>query len=182
MNDQSRGCARSCGSRRGVTGLDIPTSLSAQAYRSESAGAFREHYALSNDSYGRPRMTMELREAGLDVGKRCVWPVDEGQRDPARAHPSPQGHDRQPPPVWHCSQPSGGWLYHELLASMSRKGNRFDNSAVETFFKSLKAERLWRQNWPTRRKATAAIFQYINGFYIHVDAISIRAAVSAPRF
>ncbi|KXV79252.1 hypothetical protein AD953_02925 [Acetobacter malorum] len=32
----------------------------------------RAHYALSNGSYGRPRMTMELREAGLDVGERRV--------------------------------------------------------------------------------------------------------------
>ena len=52
-----------------------------------------------------------------------------------------------------------------MLASMSGKGNCFDNAAVETFFKSLKAEWLWRQNWPTRRQAAAAIFQYINGFY-----------------
>jgi Integrase core domain/CHC2 zinc finger len=45
------------------------------------------------------------------------------------------------------------------------KGNCYDNSAVETFFKSLKAELIWRQKWPTRRQAEAAIFQYINGFY-----------------
>ncbi|CAM3248903.1 hypothetical protein KOXY103107_17045 [Komagataeibacter xylinus] len=32
----------------------------------------REHYALSNGSYGRPRMTMEPGEAGLDVGERHV--------------------------------------------------------------------------------------------------------------
>lgn len=56
-------------------------------------------------------------------------------------------------------------LAHGVLASMSGKGNCFDNAAVETFFKSLKAEWLWRQNWPNRRQATAAIFQYINGFY-----------------
>lgn len=56
-------------------------------------------------------------------------------------------------------------LAHGMLASMSGKGNCFDNAAVETFFKSLKTEWLWRQNWPTRRQATAAIFQYINGFY-----------------
>jgi len=48
---------------------------------------------------------------------------------------------------------------------MSGKGNCYDNSAVETFFKSLKAEMIWRQRWPTRRQAEAAIFQYINGFY-----------------
>jgi putative transposase len=28
----------------------------------------REQYSLSLGSYGRPRMTMELKEAGLDVG------------------------------------------------------------------------------------------------------------------
>jgi len=32
----------------------------------------REQYRLSLGSYGRPRMTMELREAGLDVGERRV--------------------------------------------------------------------------------------------------------------
>ena len=48
---------------------------------------------------------------------------------------------------------------------MSGKCNCYDNAAVETFFKSLKAEVLWRQNWPTRRRAETAIFQYINGFY-----------------
>ncbi len=53
----------------------------------------------------------------------------------------------------------------KLVPSMSGKGNCYDNAAVETFFKSLKAEVLWRQNWPTRRQAETAIFQYINGFY-----------------
>ena len=32
----------------------------------------REHYTLSNGSYGRPSMIMELREAGLDVGERRI--------------------------------------------------------------------------------------------------------------
>ena len=39
------------------------------------------------------------------------------------------------------------------------------NASVETFFKTIKAELIWRQSWPTRRQAEAAIFQYINGFY-----------------
>jgi hypothetical protein len=30
----------------------------------------REQYRLSLGSYGRPRMTMELKEVGLDVGER----------------------------------------------------------------------------------------------------------------
>jgi putative transposase len=52
-----------------------------------------------------------------------------------------------------------------LRALMSGKGNCYDNASVETFFKTLKVELIWRQTWPTRRPAEAAIFQYINGFY-----------------
>jgi len=48
---------------------------------------------------------------------------------------------------------------------MSGKGNCYDNASVGTFFKSLKAELIWRQTWSTRRQAEADIFQYINGFY-----------------
>jgi putative transposase len=47
---------------------------------------------------------------------------------------------------------------------MSGKGNCYDNSMVETFFKSLKAELIWRNRWETKRQAAGAIFQYINGF------------------
>ncbi|ARS28343.1 IS3 family transposase orfB [Sphingomonas sp. KC8] len=32
----------------------------------------REQYRLSLGSYGRPRMTMELKEVGLDIGERRV--------------------------------------------------------------------------------------------------------------
>jgi len=48
---------------------------------------------------------------------------------------------------------------------MSGKGNCYDNAAVETFFKTIKAELIWRHPWETRRKAEMAIFEYINGFY-----------------
>ena len=39
------------------------------------------------------------------------------------------------------------------------------NAAVETFFKTIKAELIWRRSWETRRQAEMAIFEYINGFY-----------------
>jgi putative transposase len=48
---------------------------------------------------------------------------------------------------------------------MSRKGNCWDNAVSETFFKSLKAELIWQQQWQTRRQVQGALFQYINGFY-----------------
>lgn len=48
---------------------------------------------------------------------------------------------------------------------MGRKGNCWDNAVSETFFKSLKVELIWRQQWQTRRQVQGALFQYINGFY-----------------
>jgi putative transposase len=54
---------------------------------------------------------------------------------------------------------------HGFLVSMSGKGNCYDNAAVETFFKTLKAELIWRNLWSTRRKVEMALFEYINGFY-----------------
>jgi len=54
---------------------------------------------------------------------------------------------------------------HGFRVSMSGKGNRYDNSVVETFFKTLKAELIWRRSWSKRRDVELALFQYINGFY-----------------
>jgi putative transposase len=54
---------------------------------------------------------------------------------------------------------------HGFQVSISGKGNCYDNAAVATFFKTIKAELLWQQGWQTRRDAEIAIFEYINGFY-----------------
>jgi len=48
---------------------------------------------------------------------------------------------------------------------MSGKGNCYDNAAVETFFKTIKAELIRRRSWQSRRHAEMAIFEYINVFY-----------------
>lgn len=48
---------------------------------------------------------------------------------------------------------------------MSGKGNGYDTSAVESFFKSLNAELVWRRTWQTRRDVEVALFEYINSFY-----------------
>jgi hypothetical protein len=50
---------------------DRPTSTHARTDMKVLAH-IREQYSLSLGSYGRPRMTMELKEAGLDVGERRV--------------------------------------------------------------------------------------------------------------
>jgi putative transposase len=49
--------------------------------------------------------------------------------------------------------------------SMSGKGDCWDNAVVETFFKTLKAELIWRHSWQTRQLVAQALFKYINGFY-----------------
>ena len=46
-----------------------------------------------------------------------------------------------------------------LQASISGKGNCYDNAAVESFFKSLKAELVWRRNWQTRRGVEVALIE-----------------------
>ncbi len=54
---------------------------------------------------------------------------------------------------------------HGVLISMSGKGNCYDNAMVEAFFKTLKAELIWRTVFQSRAEATAAIGRYIDAFY-----------------
>ena len=52
-----------------------------------------------------------------------------------------------------------------LTASMSGKGNCYDNAMVETVFKTIKTELIWRASYETRAQATLALGHYIDGFY-----------------
>lgn len=54
---------------------------------------------------------------------------------------------------------------HGCVASMSRKGNCYDNATMESFWSTLKHELVYRCTWDTRDQATTAIFDYIEGFY-----------------
>ncbi len=210
----------------------------------------REQFRLSLCSYGRPRMTEELKELGLDVGHRRVgrlmrengiavkrnrkfkattdsnhsfniapnllnrdfaadrpnrkWAGDisyvwtrEGwlylavildlhsrrvigwavsnrmKRDLAIRSLKMAVALRQPPKgcIHHTDRGSQYCSHdyqkilrqHGFKVSMSGKGNCYDNAAVETFFKTIKAELLWQRSWDTRRSAELAIFEYING-------------------
>ena len=49
--------------------------------------------------------------------------------------------------------------------SMGSVGDCYDNAASEAFHASIKKERIYRQSWPTRAEARAAVFEYIEGFY-----------------
>ena len=52
-----------------------------------------------------------------------------------------------------------------ILISMSGRGNCYDNSMVETFFKTIKSELIWQVAWQTRTQAKNAVARYIDGFY-----------------
>jgi putative transposase len=212
----------------------------------------REQHHLSLGSYGRPRMTQELKEVGLSVGHRRVgrlmrdndirvirtrkykattdsdhrfniapnllnrnfnadqanqkWAGDisyiwtrEGwlylavmidlhsrrivgwavsnrlKKDLALQALNRAVALRNPPPgCIHHTDRGSQYCSHDyqkrlrqlsFKPSMSGKGNCYDNAVVETFFKTLKAELIWRYKWQTRQQVTQALFQYINGFY-----------------
>jgi transposase InsO family protein len=52
-----------------------------------------------------------------------------------------------------------------ITASMSRKGDCWDNAVAESFFRSLKTELVDQHSWKTREAARAAIFEYIESWY-----------------
>jgi len=54
---------------------------------------------------------------------------------------------------------------HHLEPSMSRRGNCWDNVVAESFFSSLKKERIKKRIYTTRELATAEINDYIETFY-----------------
>jgi putative transposase len=54
---------------------------------------------------------------------------------------------------------------HGVTCSMSRSGNVWDNSAMESFFSSLKTERVNRRVYRTRDDARADVFDYVERFY-----------------
>ena len=52
-----------------------------------------------------------------------------------------------------------------VTCSMSRSGNVWDNAAMESFFSSLKTERIRGRTYRTRDQARADVFDYIERFY-----------------
>jgi putative transposase len=54
---------------------------------------------------------------------------------------------------------------HHLVPSMSRKGNCWDNAVAESFFSSLKKERIKKHIYKNRELAIQDVADYIDGFY-----------------
>ncbi len=229
----------------------------------------RSAFTLSNETYGSPRMTRELQDEGLQVGRRRTARLmrENGLKarqkrqfkrttDSHHAFPIAPNLLEQdfsatrPNQKWAADisyvWTNEGWLYlavvldlfarrvvgwavsdrlHKELAlealrkalairrpgeglthhadrgsqycsieyqaelrkrgiriSMSGKGNCYDNSVVETFFKTLKSELVWRTVFHTRAEARQAIGRYIDGFYNPVRRHSTLDYVSPVQF
>ena len=84
---------------------------------------------------------------------------------------------RRPPPglIHHSDRGSQYASYafqaqlkeYGMVCSMSRKGNCWDNAPAESFFNSLKSERVHGAHYNTRDEAKADLFDYIEPFYNH---------------
>jgi putative transposase len=69
-----------------------------------------------------------------------------------------------------------------ITCSMSRAGEVWDNSAMESFFSSLKTERTARRVYRTREQARADVFDYIERFYNPTRRHSTLGYVSPIQF
>ena len=71
---------------------------------------------------------------------------------------------------------------HQLDPSMSRRGNCWDNAVAESFFSSLKKERIRKRIYQTRELAKADVFDYIEMFYNRIRRHSHLGGVSPQEF
>ncbi len=92
----------------------------------------------------------------MDALMMAVW--RRGKAD-ALLHHSDQGSQYTSEQFQHLLADNG------ITCSMSRAGNVWDNSAMESFFSSLKTERTARKTYRTRDDARADVFDYIERFY-----------------
>jgi putative transposase len=69
-----------------------------------------------------------------------------------------------------------------MRCSMSRKGDCWDNAPTESFFNSLKNERVHGRRYRTRAEARADVFEYIEVFYNRVRRHSTLGQVSPEQF
>jgi putative transposase len=129
----------------------------------------RASYTASGGVYGAPRVFLDLREAGETCGHNRVARIMQVNKIKAlRGYKAPRHID---------------WLRfcreHNLQPSMSRRGKCWDNAVAESFFSSLKKERVKKRIYKTRDLARADIFDYIEVFYNRQRRHSHRPAAAA---
>ena len=92
----------------------------------------------------------------IDALRMAIW--RRGKPD-ALLHHSDQGSQYTSEPFRLLLENNG------VSCSISRSRNIWDNAAMESFFSSLKTERMARKTYRTRAQAKADVFDYIERFY-----------------
>ena len=107
------------------------------------------------------RRLVDEREHGGPARHRCAGHGDLAPRGKPDAllHHSDQGSQYTSEQFQRLLAENG------VTCSMSRSGNVWDNAAMESFFSSLKIERIDRRTYRTRDEAKADVFDYIERFY-----------------
>ena len=101
----------------------------------------------------RETMEVELALSALQMAREARCP------GPGLIHHSDRGSQ-------YCAEAYRAELAaHGMVASMSAKGDCYDNSVAESFFSTLEFELLMRSDWHTREEARLAIFRYIEVWY-----------------
>jgi transposase InsO family protein len=81
-----------------------------------------------------------------------------------------------------CGDYQGLLKAHGCACSMSRRGNCYDNAAMESFWSTLKRELVYHEQYATREEARLSIFEYIEVFYNRVRRHSSLGYVSPEAF
>jgi putative transposase len=113
------------------------------------------------DLYSRKLVGWAMGETLATTLPLAALEMALGQRHPAAGllHHSDRG-------VQYASQDYRDKLQaFGLLASMSRKGNCYDNANMESFWSTLKHELVYRCRFLTRSQARQALFEWIEVFY-----------------
>jgi transposase InsO family protein len=71
---------------------------------------------------------------------------------------------------------------HGIIASMSNKGDCWDNAVAESFFATLELELIMQRDWRTRDDARRAIFRYIEAWYNRTRRHSTLGYVSPAEY
>jgi transposase InsO family protein len=97
--------------------------------------------------------TQELVKRALQMA------VSQRRPPPGLLHHSDQG-------AQYTSQAYQALLaQHQLIVSLSHVGRCYDNAPMESFFATLKTERVYHRSYRTRAEAKTDLFAYIEGFY-----------------
>jgi transposase InsO family protein len=101
----------------------------------------------------RDTLDAELAVSALEMAIAARRP------EPGLVHHSDRGSQ------YACADYRAVLATHQMIASMSRKGNCWDNAVAESFFATLELELILNARWATRDEARRAIFRYIETWY-----------------